>query len=499
MRKDRRLQELESALKLLESEYQAYREKSEALRETKKRFYSLSNRTQDGIYNFSLSINKYVYTNPSFIKMFGHPCKDIVTTDSVMGKILPPDRSKLKQRIEDSLSGRKDSDEIEYRCVGQDGGIRWMHDRWVVLRDDSGVPTAIEGIVRDITDMKDITSLKDYLESILESCMDAIVVTNEKGTITLVNEAAESLLHKKRDALMGSFIADVIRNEPNSNLSMYDLILKHAPTSNYEFQAQLPDGTVIPLLISSAFLRDSNNCIIGTINYIRDISVIKQTEERIRMLSQRILRAQEVERSSIARDLHDHLAQNLYSFNIQFGAFLQQLQLPEDDCGGQQEVLSASIRDIIADVRKMVFNIHPTSLETLGLNQTILNLCDNISQIYGLKISFQTAGMDVLDLNFDVKITIYRLIQEGLNNIVRHASASSVKIRLVYSYPNIILRIEDNGVGFDVKNLMETTSQKGCMGLWSMKERIALLCGRMKIKSDRGVGTHIFIEIPYDE
>ncbi|MGA2400080.1 MAG: PAS domain S-box protein [Syntrophobacteraceae bacterium] len=185
MQEDCRLQELEALFKLLENEYKAYRERSEALRETKKRFYSLSNRTQDGIYTFSLSINKYVYTNPSFIKMFGYPCKDIVTTDSVMGKILPVDCSKLKQRIEDSLSGRKDGGEIEYRCIGHDGGIRWMHDRWVVLRDDGGIPTAIEGIVRDITDMKDIISLKDYLESILESCMDAIVVTRKASTTSL--------------------------------------------------------------------------------------------------------------------------------------------------------------------------------------------------------------------------------------------------------------------------------------------------------------------------
>ncbi len=484
---------------MLENEYKAYRERTEALKETKKRFYSLSNRTQDGIYTFSLSINKYVYTNPSFIKMFGHACKDIVTTDSVMGKILPVDRPKLKQRIEDSLSGRKDGDEIEYRCIGHDGGIRWMHDRWVVLRDDGGIPTAIEGIVRDITDMKDIISLKDYLESILESCMDAIVVTNEKGIITLVNKASESLLHKKHDALMGSFIADIIKNESNPNFSMYDLILKHAPTSNYEFQAQLPDGAIVPLLISSAFFRDANNHTIGTINYIRDISVRKQTEERIRMLSQRIIRAQEVERSSIARDLHDHLAQNLYYFNIQFAAFLKQLRLQGKDCGGQIEDLSASIRDIIADVRKMVFNIHPTSLDTLGLKQTILNLCDNISQIYDLKASFQTAGIDALDLNFDVKIAIYRLIQESLNNVVKHAAASTANIRLVYSYPNIILRIEDDGNGFDADNLIEITSQKGCMGLWSMKERVALLNGQMKITSAKGVGTHIFIEIPYDE
>lgn len=382
MKDNRSYQALQEKYRSLENEFQDYKKINEAWKETKKRFYSLSNRTQDGIYNFNLSIKKYVYTNPSFIKMFGHPCKDIATTDSVMERILPGDRQKLTKRIQASLLDQNEGDEMEYRCVANDGSIRWMHDRWLVIRNNNGSPTAIEGIIRDITELKNIIRVKDYLESLLESCMDAIIVTNEKGLITLANEGAEALFHIKRNELVGSFIGDIIGNGFSENRNMFELIIKHAPTSNYELEAQLLDGSVVPLLISSAFLQDEKNQFIGTISYMRDISIRKQTEERIRMLSQQLIRAQEVEMSRIARDLHDHLAQNLYSFNIQLSTFLNRIPLPEAEHDPQAKGLLDSLQNIIGDVRKMVFNIHPTSLDTLGLTNTVHNLCKNISQIY---------------------------------------------------------------------------------------------------------------------
>ena len=279
---------------------------------------------------------------------------------------------------------------------------------------------------------------------------------------------------------------------------MYKIILDHAPASNYKIDVRIPDGSIIPLLISSAFLTDTKNQEPGTISYIRNISTRKKAEKRIQTLSQKLIRAQEIERSCIARNLHDGLAQNLYSFNIQLSSFFKQA-LPDETFNRETAELLGALQKIFADVRKMVFNIHPTGLETLGITKTTHNLCKNISQIYDFKIDFKTAGIDSLDFNFDIKIAIYRLVQEGLNNIARHAQATMANIRMVYSYPNIILRIEDNGIGFDADKdkLMETVNQKGCMGLWSMKERVALLNGQMNIESRKGIGTAIIFEIPY--
>jgi len=488
--------ELQKKYDDLAREYQQYKEKNEALKETKQKFYSLTNRTADGIYTLNLSINKYVYTNPAFIKMFGHPCKDIVTTESVIAKILPEDRFKLKEKIKAASSNQTKGNEIEYRYISDDGSVRWMHDRWVVMRDANGLSTAIEGIVRDVTEMKDLIGSKGYLESILESCTDAIIVTNDRGLISRVNRGAELLFHEKRQELLGRFISDIMKNHANQDADMFEIILEHAPTSNYEIEARIPDGSIVPLLISSALFIDAKNQVPGTISYIRNISTRKKAEKRIQTLSQKLIRAQEVERSRIARNLHDELAQNLYSFNIQLSSFLKRA-LPDEKFALETSELLDSLQKIFADVRKMVFNIHPTGLETLGITKTTHNLCKNISQIYGFKIDFKTAGIDSLDLDFDIKIAIYRLVQESLNNMAKHAQATMADIRMVYSYPSIILRIEDNGIGFDTDKLAETVNEKGCMGIWSMKERVTLLNGQMTIESRENIGTTLIFDIPY--
>lgn len=468
------------------------------MKESRKRFYALSNRTQDGIYSFNLSIKKYVYTNPAFIRIFGHPCKDIATTDSVMERIVQADRRKLAARIEASIAEGKDGGEMEYRCTDVDGNMHWMHDRWVVLRDDHGSPLALEGIVRDVTEMKNIASVKDYLERVLESCMDAILVTDQSGLVTLANKGAEALLRADGENLVGRFIGDVIRARSGEDRDMYRLILDRAPTNNFEIGADLLDGSTVPLLISSALLPDAKGRMTGTISYIRDISVRKQAEERIRTLSQQLMRTKEVEMSGIARDLHDHLAQNLYALNIQLSTFIKRLPLPDARCESQSLELLDSLQSIMGDVRKMVFNIHPTSLHTLGVACTVNNLCKNITKIHGLSIDFTTAGMDALQTNFDINIAIYRIIQEGLTNIVKHAEAGAATIRLVYSYPKIIIRIEDDGRGFDAAQVGKLGTADCGMGVWSMKERVALLNGKMTTRSTPGQGTGIVVEIPYE-
>lgn len=481
----------------LQREYNAYKEHNEALKTAKKRFYSLLNHTRDGIYTYHLGIQKYVYTNPAFIDMFGQPCKDIVTTDSAINRILPKDREKFRNKISPGSLQNSAGDGIEYRLIASDGSICWMHDRWVIIRDRAGQPRAIEGIVRDITEMKTIIGIKDHLVSIFESCMDAIVVTDAKGIVTQANKGAAALFHMPRKHFIGRFIGEIIRNQLDGYADIFQLIFSHAPTSNYELEAQLTNGRVIPLLVSFSFLEDEENKPIGTIIYMRDISARKETEERIHTLSRQLIRTQEIERNRIARDLHDHLAQDLYSINIRLKTFLTGLDSPPEGYEDQAQALMATLQDTINNVRKMVFNIHPTGMETLGLVNVLHGLCRNVAKLSGLRVDFKTAGMDHLKTDFELNSAVYRLLQEALNNIQKHAGARNVIVRLVFSHPDIILRIEDDGKGFDGHRHLELAAQKGCMGIWSMRERVGLLSGKMTIDSKPRSGTRIFVEIPY--
>jgi signal transduction histidine kinase len=161
--------------------------------------------------------------------------------------------------------------------------------------------------------------------------------------------------------------------------------------------------------------------------------------------------------------------------------------------------LSKILQDSITAVRDLSYDLHPPGLEQLGLVRTVYQYCEDFSEKNNVSVDFFTAGMKNLKLDFDTKINLYRLIQEGLNNIKKHAKAGHVIIRLVASSPNIILRIEDNGKGFDMKRRLTSYFREKRMGLSSMEERVNLLEGAMSIKSQPSKGTRIFIEVPCKE
>ena len=136
-------------------------------------------------------------------------------------------------------------------------------------------------------------------------------------------------------------------------------------------------------------------------------------------------------------------------------------------------------------------------MDQMGLSETIFQYCEEFSEKTGLNVDFTSAGMDSLKFNFNTKINLYRLVQEGLNNTRKHADASRVTIRLAAAHPNIILRINDDGKGFDVKERLANALNEKRMGLRSMEERVNLLQGNIEIQSQPMQGTKISIKIPY--
>jgi len=144
----------------------------------------------------------------------------------------------------------------------------------------------------------------------------------------------------------------------------------------------------------------------------------------------------------------------------------------------------------------MAHNLRPSSIDQLGLVKAAQQYCEEFSAKHRIQVDFITAGIDDAFLDYDTRIALYRLIQEGLININKHAAATLAVIRLVSSFPNIILRIEDNGQGFDVIKRQSEAVEEKRLGLSSMEERVSLLQGKMKIDSQPGQGTRVFIEIP---
>jgi signal transduction histidine kinase len=160
---------------------------------------------------------------------------------------------------------------------------------------------------------------------------------------------------------------------------------------------------------------------------------------------------------------------------------------------------SSLLSQTITDVRNLSYDLRLPGLDEMGLVKALEIYCEETSENGKVQVEFQSAGMSVIDLDGNMEIHIYRLIQEGLNNIRKHANADNASILLLGSSPNIILRIEDDGRGFDVKSQEILSAATKRMGLRSMQERVSLLQGQMMIQSQPMKGTKIFIKIPMKE
>lgn len=213
-----------------------------------------------------------------------------------------------------------------------------------------------------------------------------------------------------------------------------------------------------------------------------------QQEKKIDAV-QNMLQGEETERTRLARDLHDGLGGMLTGVKFQLNSMKGNVILSEENA----ETFTRSITQLdnaIAEMRRVAHNMMPEALLKFGLIDTLKNYCDSVSQNSGLAVSFQSFGMENR-LEQTTEIVVYRVIQELLNNTLKHANATNVYIQLSRNENTLSLTVEDDGKGFDVNKI-----QKNGIGLSNIQHRVDYLNGKMDIKSDdKGTSTHIEFEI----
>ncbi|WP_243544675.1 PAS domain-containing sensor histidine kinase [Pseudodesulfovibrio tunisiensis] len=233
--------------------------------------------------------------------------------------------------------------------------------------------------------------------------------------------------------------------------------------------------------------------------HLRDeIAERRQAEAQILSLTQQLLRIQENERQRISRDLHDNVAQDLSSMVIGMATLFDGYDDIPDEVRQRGAAIANVMRQSVSSVRHIAYGLRPPSLDQLGLSRAISRHCNDVEEKYGLRVDFSAAGVDKIRLDSDTEINVFRMIQESLNNAVKHSDANRVKVRVLGSHPDILIRVEDDGRGFDVKQRMADAAEEHHMGLKSMEERARLLGGTMNIRSRQGAGTKIAFRIPYE-
>lgn len=247
------------------------------------------------------------------------------------------------------------------------------------------------------------------------------------------------------------------------------------------------------------FLREERHLLDAVAAQLARLTQAARTEAQMRVLSRELIKAQEKERLRMATELHDHLAQDLAALKVELGGLLEPPTADQDELGRRLSGPTERLVKAIADIRDLAYDLLPPGLEDLGLVRTLSRHCAEFAAKSGIAVEFFADGMDGLRLDFETQINIYRIVQESLTNIRKHAAASRAAVRLIGSHPKVILRVEDDGRGVDLDKRQEEFREARRMGLWGMRERARLLGGTISLRSRPGRGMLIHIEIPVEK
>jgi PAS domain S-box-containing protein len=375
---------------------------------------------------------------------------------------------------------------------------------YLVKSSDSLVllPSLLQKVVSERRLRTSLLEAERRFQDLAESTLTWLWETDRDDIYTYSNTVVEKVLGYAAEEVVGRHFCDFLIEEEREHIAqiMPQIMLTEKPVSCVVIRLVHRNGHEVIVEANGAPILDKAGNLMGHRGMNRDITKRRHAEEHIRLLTQQSLRAQESERLKLSRELHDTIGQELSALKIGIDTLLD--DQPEElvrGVGYRVVKLSKMLQETIGEVRNLAYDLRPATLEQFGLVQTIHQYCDEFSGRNGIQVHVLCAGMDDLDLGFDTRITLFRLVQEGLNNVRKHAEARNVSLRLVASSPMIIFNLEDDGKGFDVENRMMSTLRERCMGICSMEERVALLGGTMKLDSRPMQGTRIRIEVPLRE
>jgi signal transduction histidine kinase len=217
---------------------------------------------------------------------------------------------------------------------------------------------------------------------------------------------------------------------------------------------------------------------------------VRSSSERLQSLARKLVEIQESERYHIARELHDEAGQALSSLKLSLGRLEQDPDCPPHM---RQRLLDLKVvaDGVLEELHRLAMDLRPIALDHLGLVSALEQLAYNLNSDR-LSVRFKALGFEAVRLPVDVETSLYRIGQEALTNVVRHAHASNVGILLERSGANVKLFVEDDGIGL-APDLLERGNQLGLVG---MRERAEMLRGSLSIESSPGKGTSIIVEVP---
>jgi len=310
------------------------------------------------------------------------------------------------------------------------------------------------------------------------------------------NEAFSYLSNLTRDKIQGKKCYEVFYHQLcHTDNCVLRRILGGEERVESEIVKERTNGDQVHLILTATPYRQPDGKLLGIIESFNDITQLKRAEENLHYYLQEITRAQEEERKRISRELHDSTAQNLIALLRQLENYLnEKVELPTKDAKTLRSFYE-QIRDISQELRRFSRDLRPPVLDDLGLLPALEWITEEFQTEYGLEVSLEVAGSKQR-LPTEAELLLFRIIQEALRNIAKHAQASKAKVEVEFHKNKVAIMVSDNGIGFQLPDKLEDLPQMGKLGLAGIQERVQLLGGNLKLKSELGKGTTVLVEAP---
>jgi len=480
-----------------------------ALRESEERLSLAFAGAQEGVWDWNLETGQVVYS-ARWKQMLGYEDHEIESHVSAWERLLHPDDHERARELNAAVARGERAYQAEFRLRHKNGHYVDVLSRGIpVLREPGGPVVRIVGTHFDLTERKRaeaaLRESEERLRLAFEGAQEGVYDWNlETGAVVYSSHWKRMLgyddheIEPNVDAFERLIHPDDLARATRLNTG----VSRGDRPYEMEFRLRHRAGHYVHVLSRGyPVRREPGGPVVRIVGTHFDLSERKQAEEaRERERSERartellgrMVFAQEDERRRIAREMHDQFGEQLTALGLRI-RMLKEAAAGRDDLSAQIAALEQVAQQLDRDVDHLVWELRPTALDDLGLRAALANYIQDWSLRVSVSVDLHTSGLTTDRLASEVETTLYRIAQEALNNIAKHARAGHVEIILERRTDQVSLIVEDDGVGFDPSGIKGDGRGFGLLG---MQERAALVGATLQIESAPGEGTTIFVRMP---
>jgi PAS domain S-box-containing protein len=448
---------------------------------------------------FVLDDSKILLANNSAVHLTGYSL-DQLSAMSFWDLVHPSFRAIVRETECARLREEDTPVQYAFKILTQRNEERWVEFAALLLsRDDAKavIGTAHALTERSTTAEEAIRESEERYRVILQSISDEVIIVDEAGTIETINDAVVSRIYLPLTSVMVDTSLNVLFPEDfaQRRLRVIQQVIHGKAPRQIEEKLTLAE-TAIWFSTKINPLFDVDGSCSKAVVVSRDITIEKERERFLRSFSKSILAAQEEERSRVARELHDGLAQRLAVLRLDLRRVEKEITPGQDDVTSRMTGAIESVNSLIDETRRIAQNLTPAILEDIGLTSAIQKILREFSGRTDITVQWDLIDLDGLFSPAE-EIHFYRIIQEVINNIERHARAGNVVLAIRKNEHSIEFIIKDDGIGFDVQRAVASSSWQGDhRGLRGLQERARLVNGEFAISSITGKGTSVSLTVP---